>query len=146
MRGADNPNNKRRKGRKTMAMTERLYLNNVLAIENLSNTMREETLERLAKLNAKNEKRKTTKTKVQKENEPIANAIIEALANGEMLSVELASAVGCSVNKVNGIALTLVNEGRLTKAKVKVKGKGEQTAYSLVVTVEDNEDEVVDEE
>ena len=127
-----------------MAMNERTYLNNVLAIADLSDEMREETLGRIAKIDAKNEKRKSTKTKVQKENEPIANAIIEALANGEMLSVDLASAVGCSVNKVNGIALTLVNEGRLTKAKVKVKGKGEQTAYSLVITVEDNE--VADEE
>ena len=126
-----------------MAMNERTYLNNVLAIADLSDEMREETLGRIAKIDAKNEKRKSTKTKVQKENEPIANAIIEALANGEMLSVDLASAVGCSVNKVNGIALTLVNEGRLAKAKVKVKGKGEQTAYSLVVTVED---EVADEE
>ena len=127
-----------------MAMNERTYLNSVLAIADLSDEMREETLARIAKIDAKNEKRKSTKTKVQKENEPIANAIIEALANGEMLSVDLASAVGCSVNKVNGIALTLVNEGRLTKAKVKVKGKGEQTAYSLVITVEDNE--VADEE
>ena len=127
-----------------MAMNERTYLNNVLAIADLSDEMREETLGRIAKIDAKNEKRKSTKTKVQKENEPIANAIIEALANGEMLSVDLASAVGCSVNKVNGVALNLVNDGRLTKAKVNVKGKGKQTAYSLVITVEDNE--VEDEE
>ena len=124
-----------------MAMTERLYLNNVLAIADLSETMREETLERLAKINAKNEKRKGMQTKTQKENEPIAQAIVEALADGQKLSVELATAVGCSVNKVNGIALNLVNEGRLVKTKVKVKGKGEQTAYSLVATVEDNEGE-----
>jgi hypothetical protein len=124
-----------------MAMNERTYLNSVLAIADLSDEMREETLARIAKIDAKNEKRKGVKTKAQKENEPIANAIIEALADGEKLSVELATAVGCSVNKVNGIALTLVNEGRLAKTKVKVKGKGEMTAYSLVVSVEENEGE-----
>lgn len=124
-----------------MAMNERTYLNNVLAIADLSDEMREETLGRIAKIDAKNEKRKGVKTKTQKENEPIANAIIEALADGEKLSVDIATAVGCSVNKVNGIALTLVNEGRLAKTKVKVKGKGEMTAYSLVVSVEENEGE-----
>lgn len=129
-----------------MAMNERTYLNNVLAIADLSDEMREETLGRIAKIDAKNEKRKTTKTKVQKENEPIANAIIEALANGEMLSVDLATAIGQTVPKTNGVALNLVNEGKLTKAKVKVKGKGDMTAYSLVVTIESNEDEVADEE
>ena len=124
-----------------MAMNERTYLNSVLAIADLSDEMREETLARIAKIDAKNEKRKGVKTKVQKENEPIAQAIVDALADGQKLSVELATAVGCSVNKVNGIALTLVNEGRLAKTKVKVKGKGEMTAYSLVVTAEDNEGE-----
>ena len=124
-----------------MAMNERTYLNNVLAIADLSDEMRKETLGRIAKIDAKNEKRKGVKTKTQKENEPIANAIIEALADGEKLSVDIATAVGCSVNKVNGIALTLVNEGRLAKTKVKVKGKGEMTAYSLVVSVEENEGE-----
>lgn len=124
-----------------MAMNERTYLNSVLALANLSEEMREETLARIAKIDAKNEKRKGVQTKTQKENEPIAQAIVEALADGQKLSVELATAVGCSVNKVNGIALNLVNEGRLAKTKVKVKGKGDMTAYSLVVTVEDNEGE-----
>ena len=125
-----------------MAMNERTYLNNVLAIANLSDEMREETVGRIAKLDAKNEKRKGVQTKVQKENEPIANAIIEALTNGAMLSVDLASAIGQTVNKTNGVAGNLVKEGKLTKAKVKVKGKGEQTEYTLVVEVsaEDTED------
>ena len=129
-----------------MAMNERTYLNSVLAIADLSDEMKEETLARIAKIDAKNEKRKGVQTKTQKENEPIAQAIVEALADGQKLSVELATAVGCSVNKVNGIALNLVNEGRLAKTKVKVKGKGDMTAYSLVVTVEDNEGEVEGEE
>ena len=122
-------------------MNERNYLNAILAIADLSDKMREETLARIAKIDAKNEKRRGVQTKTQKENEPIAQAIVEALADGQKLSVELATAVGCSVNKVNGIALNLVNEGKLTKTKVKVKGKGDMTAYSLVVTVEGDEGE-----
>jgi hypothetical protein len=58
-----------------------------------------------------------------------------------MVSVDLATATGYSVNKINGVALNLVNEGKLTKTKVKIKGRGDLTSYSLVATVEVNEDE-----
>jgi hypothetical protein len=122
-------------------MTQREFLNKVIATPNIAEDIKAEAEALIAKLDTKNEQRKGKQTKTQKENEPIAQAIVEALADGQKLSVELATAVGCSVNKVNGIALTLVNEGRLAKTKVKVKGKGEMTAYSLVVSVEENEGE-----
>ena len=122
-------------------MTNREYLVKVLALANGNEEMTTETNARIAKLDAANAKKKTTQTKTQKENEPIANAIIEALANGAMLSTDLATAIGQTVPKTNGVALNLVNAGRLTKARVKVKGKGEQTEYTLVVevTAEDTE-------
>lgn len=126
-------------------MTNREYLNAILAIESISETLKTETEARIAKLNEQNEKRKTTQSKTQKENEPIANAILEALANGAMLSVDLASAIGQTVNKTNGVAGTLVNQGKLTKAKVKVKGKGEQTEYTLVVEVSAEDTATADE-
>ena len=126
-------------------MNERTYLNNVLAMNNLTDEMREETLGRIARLDAKNEKRKGTQTKTQKENEPIAQAILTALANGAMLSTDLATAIGQSVNKTNGVAGTLVNAGKVTKAKVKVKGKGEMTEYTLVVEVSAEDTDTADE-
>ena len=116
-------------------MTEREYLNKVIALAQNDEEMTNETNARIAKLDAKNAKRKTTQTKVQKENEPIAQAILAALANGAMISTDLASAIGQTVPKTNGVAGTLVNDGKITKAKVKVKGKGEQTEYTLVVEV-----------
>ena len=117
-------------------MTNREYLVNVLNIEGLSDRMKTETEARIKKLDDANAKKKTTQTKTQKENEPIANAIMTALANGAMISTELATAIGQTVNKTNGVAGVLVKEGKLTKAKVKVKGKGEQTEYALAVEVE----------
>lgn len=122
-------------------MNEREFMTKVLAMNGISADLIEYAEGAIAKLDAKNEKRKTTQTKVQKENEPIEKAILDALAEGQKLAVDLATIVGCSVNKVNGIGLNLVNKGRLVKTKVKVKGKGDMTAYSLVVTVEDNGDE-----
>ena len=124
-------------------MTNREYLVKVLALANDNEEMTNETNARIRKLDEANAKKKTTQTKTQKENEPIANAIMEALANGAMISTELATAIGQTVNKTNGVAGNLVKEGRLTKTKVKVKGKGEQTEYALVVA-EDNEDTVED--
>jgi hypothetical protein len=128
-------------------MTNREYLVKVLALANGNEEMTNETNARIKKLDDANAKKKTTQTKTQKENEPIAQAIMEALANGAMISTELATAIGQTVNKTNGVAGVLVKEGKLTKAKVKVKGKGEQTEYTLVVevTAEDTDTEDTEE-
>ena len=92
--------------------------------------------EGIAKLDARNEKRKATQTKAQKENEPIAQAILDALTatpNG-MLGVDLATAIGQTTQKTNGVAGNLVKENKVIKTKVKVKGKGELTHYALAPT------------
>ena len=88
----------------------------------------------IAKLNKKNEKRKSAQGEIKEENKPVADAILVALANGQMLSVDLAKAVGVSTSKVNGVAGEMCKIGTLTKTKVKVKGKGEQTAYAIAAT------------
>lgn len=134
------------KGKKTTMMNERTYLNAILALD-LSDELKDETNARLARLDSKNEKRKVKQNEKNKtENEPIVNAILEALGSGAMLSTDLATAIGQSVPKTNGIAGVLVNEKVLTKTKVKVKGKGEQTQYALAEVDEETADEVADEE
>ena len=112
-------------------MTMREYYNAVKALPNLPTDLANATDEAIAKLDARNAAKAAKPTKVQVENEPIAKAIVEALAEGEMLGVDLATKLGISTNKANGVALNLVKSGVLTKSKVKVKGKGEMTAYSL---------------
>lgn len=97
----------------------------------------------IAKLDKKNAKRKAESGQVKEENKPIAEAIIKALIdNGEMLSVELAKAIRQSTQKTNGVAGEMVKLGTLTKSKVKVKNKGEQTVYALATEATD---EVADE-
>ena len=98
----------------------------------------------IAKLDKKNAKRKAAEGTIKEENKPIAEAILSALANGSMLSADLARAIGQTTQKTNGVAGEMVKLGMLTKSKVKVKNKGEQTAYSLVVADEVATDEVVD--
>ena len=90
--------------------------------------------EAILKLDSKNAKRKAPNGEIKVENKPIADAILSALANGAMTSPDLAKAIGQNTQKTNGVAGEMVRLGMLAKTKVKVKGKGELTAYSLVIT------------
>ena len=95
----------------------------------------------LAKLDAKNAKRKNAEGEIKADNKPIADAILAALAKGTMLSTDLAKCIGQTTQKTNGVAGEMCKLGTLVKSKVKVKGKGELTAYSLAPTDEVAEDE-----
>lgn len=92
--------------------------------------------EAIIKLDNKNAKRKAPNGEIKEDNKPIADAILSALANGSMTSPDLAKAIGQTTQKTNGVAGEMFKLGMLTKTKVKVKGKGELTAYSLVVADE----------
>ena len=92
--------------------------------------------EAILKLDSKNARRKAPNGEIKEENKPIADAILSALANGSMTSPDLAKTIGQSTQKTNGVAGEMVKLGMLIKTKVKVKNKGELTAYSLVVAGE----------
>ena len=100
----------------------------------------------IEKLDKRNAKRKAVEGEIKAENKEIAEAIAKALANGSMLSPDLAKVIGQNTQKTNGVAGEMVKLGMLTKTKVKVKGKGELTSYSLVVvdTPTTDEDEGVE--
>ena len=91
----------------------------------------------IAKLDKKNAKRKTAEGEIKEENKPIAEAILKALEGGAMLSADLAKAIGQTTQKTNGVGGEMSKLGMLVKTKVKVKGKGEQTSYSLPSTTTD---------
>ena len=92
--------------------------------------------ESLAKLDNKNAKRRAAEGEVKEDNKPIAEAILKALENGSMLSTDLAKFIGQTTQKTNGVAGEMVKLGMLTKSKVKVKGKGELTAYTIATADE----------
>lgn len=85
-------------------------------------------------LDTKNEKRKNTPNKKQKDNEPVKAQIADYLKNEgkAVLGTEIATALGLTTQKVTGLARLLVADGILGAEKVKVKGKGEQVAYKFV--------------
>jgi hypothetical protein len=114
-------------------MTNREFYNFIVKA-NLGDDITNHALAEIAKLDKKNAKRKATEGEIKTENKPIADAILSALANGSMLSADLAKTIGQTTQKTNGVAGEMVKLGMLTKSKVKVKGKGELTAYALTTT------------
>ena len=113
--------------------TNRMGFNAILS-GNITDEVRAWAEGELAKLDKKNAKRKAAEGELKADNKPIADAILVALANGSMLSADLARTIGQTTQKTNGVAGEMVKLGMLDKFKVKVKNKGEQTCYALVAT------------
>lgn len=121
-------------------MTEREFLTAILAVEGIAIDLADYATEGLAKLDARNDKRKNTKSKAQVENEGIMATILEALATAPMVASEIATAVGISTQKASALCKLLVESGKVTVADIKVKNKGTVKQYTLVPT----EDEVAE--
>ena len=116
-------------------MTEREFLTKVLAIEGIATELSDYATEGIAKLDARNDKRKNTQTKAQKENEGVMTAIVNHLtANGADVASGIGTALGISTQKASALCKLLVDGGKLTVADVKVKGKGTVKQYSIVET------------
>jgi hypothetical protein len=114
-------------------MTEREFLTKVIAIEGISKELSDYATEGIAKLDARNDKRKNTQTKAQKENEGVMTAIVDHLtANGSDVASSIGTALGISTQKASALCKLLVDSGKLTVADVKVKGKGTVKQYTIV--------------
>lgn len=123
-------------------MTEREFLTKVLEIEGIADDLKTYANEGIAKLDARNDKRKNTQTKAQKENEGIMASIVETItANGSMVASEIGVALGISTQKASALCKLLVDGGKLAVADIKVKNKGTVKQYSLADAVEETAEE-----
>ena len=87
------------------------------------------------KLDKKNEKRKNTQTKTQKDNEGIKNSIVALLEEkGSMVASVIATELNISTQKASALCKQLVEEKELTVADVKVKNKGTLKQYAIAPT------------
>ena len=112
-------------------MTEREFLNLVIN-GNINEDVKVYATEGIAKLDAKNEKRKNTPTKEQLANEGLKSNILELLANSPMVASEVGASLGVSTQKASALCTLLVKEGKVAVADLKVKNKGTVKQYSLV--------------
>ena len=93
----------------------------------------------IEKMDASNAKNRGTESKTYKANIPLFAEVLELLAEKPMLTAEVAMMMTSeerpiSTSKASGLLRTLEKEGKVTSAKVKIKGKGEQTQYTIVIT------------
>lgn len=112
-------------------MTYREYFNNVLSA-NISDEMNEVSVEFLAKLDAKNEKRKATPSKEKVESASRREAVLAFLKGNEGVFTRdaIAEAVGISVGQVSGACKVLVDDGLIVKSEVKVD-KSRKIGYAI---------------
>ncbi len=114
-------------------MTNRDYLN-LVASGNINDSVKAWALGEIAKLDAKNAKRKNTETKAQKENKVLMEQVLETItANGSMVASEVANVLEISTQKASALCVLLVKEGKLSVTDKKIKNKGAVKCYSLVV-------------
>ena len=89
----------------------------------------EKATERLEKLDAENEKRKNRVSKKALENEPVKVRILEVLGEEPKTATEIGKEVEISTQKASALLRQLVEDGKVEKTDVKVKGKGTQKGY-----------------
>jgi hypothetical protein len=123
----------------TNEMTLRKYHEAVAAIPNAPADVVAKAKAELAKMDASNAKNRGTESKTYKANVPLFAEVLALLAEKPMLTAEVAAAMTSderpiSTSKASGLLRTLEKEGKVTSAKIKVKGKGEQTQYTIATT------------
>lgn len=109
-------------------MTYREMLEKVIA-NDVTDEVIEKATERLEKLDAENEKRKNRVSKKALENEPVKARILEVLGEEPKTATEIGKEVEISTQKASALLRQLVEDGKVEKTDVKVKGKGTQKGY-----------------
>lgn len=118
----------------TEKYTVREFLNNILngKITEADTAMAQVMLK---KLDERNEKRKNTPTKTQKENAPVKEQILAyVVEHPHTVAASVGAAMSITTQKASALLRQLVADGFLTVADTKVKGKGMVKSYTATVT------------
>ena len=95
----------------------------------INDEVMEKAAERLEKLDAENEKRKNRVSKKALENEPVKEAIVAILTDEPKTATVIGKEIEISTQKASALLRQLVEDGKVEKTDVKVKGKGTQKGY-----------------
>ena len=118
-------------------MTNREFYKAVIGSE-VSEEIKAFAQEQIDKLDSKNEKRKNTQTKTQKENEGIKTQIVNLIEeNGSMVASVIATKLNISTQKASALCKQLVEEKELVVSDIKVKNKGTLKQYAIAPTDSD---------
>ena len=112
-------------------MTNRDFFNAVISA-NIDPDLTDFAKAEIAKLDARNDKRRNTLSKEQKANEGVKEQILAYLANAKSaVASEIAGALDLSTQKVSALCRQLVESGAVAVTDIKVKGKGAVKSYSV---------------
>ena len=110
-------------------MTNREFYEAVIkAVEN--EELKNFAKEAIEKLNHRNESRANKPNKTQIANEPIKEAILDALTAEPITASAIAERVEISTQKASALCRQLVTDGKATVTEVKVAKKGLQKGYA----------------
>ncbi len=114
-------------------MTQREFFTKVIEA-NINDELTAKAQELVAGLDKRNAQKSSKPTKTQAENEVLKAEMLNKLEKGKgYLAAEIGVVMGFSTSKASALAKQLVDEGKATVADVKVKGKGMQKSYTILV-------------
>lgn len=112
-------------------MTNREFLNNIVAGK-ITNDEIEKATTLLKAMDAKNEARKAKPSKTAIANEPIKQAIVNALeGKGVQTAAEVGATLDITTQKASALLRQLTEDGILTVSEVKVPKKGKVKGYAI---------------
>ena len=124
--------------------TEREFMSKVLAlnIEGADGAdIKEYAKQAITKLDARNEKRKNTPTKAQKENAETMKQILELVSEkGAAVASEIGAILGTSTQKASALCKLLVDSKVLGVRDLKIKGKGSVKQYFVLESDSETDD------
>ncbi len=113
-------------------MTQREFLNAVSNSTFINTEVAEFAKAELAKMDARNEKRKATPSKTAQANEPIKAEIVKVLTEkGTMCAADVGELVEISTQKASSLLRQLVEDGTVKSEDKKVPKKGSVKFYSI---------------
>ena len=106
----------------------------IVAASDLADDVKAFATASIEKLDNRNANRSSKPTKVQLENAPIKQALLEYLTTnaGQFTEGDLGTALGVTHNKAGALARQLVAEGKVTSAEVKIAKVGKRKVYSII--------------
>ena len=112
-------------------MTNREFFNAIISAD-INDDLTGFAKAEIAKLDARNDKRRNTMSKEQVANEGVKTQILAYLADhAGAVASDIAGALSLSTQKVSALCRQLVESGAVSVADLKVKGKGAVKSYSL---------------
>lgn len=110
-------------------MTQREFYNAIVNAD-VATEIKDFATAAIAKLDARNEARKTKVSPKKEANEALKAKIVEtAEANVQYTSATIGADFDISTAKAAQLMTQLVKEGKFVKTEVKIKGKGKVNAY-----------------